>query len=865
VSLQFHIADQVLKVNDSRESTEASVHKYDAFLNLLCADRYAFQRAAVRETLRFLVSDKYPNLERLARENWDAGEKLRQRHEGIDAYLAKMPLKDRKAVSLDLATGTGKSYVMYGLAAVALAEGLADRVLVLCPSLTIEEGLLEKFTALAGNAELSGILKDLGAAVVIPGIKRGNETIQSGDICVENIHAVYENTGSSIRDCFKGSGARALVLNDEAHHLFSAPGRGFMKEWMKFLQHEDYAFRQIVNVTGTPYVDDEYFPDVIFRYGLKQAIADKVVKKPNYKLEDTYRAHDWQKTYAIHQQNRKDYGAEVKPISIVVTQEIARCVEVWRELVDFISVKESIGREEAAKKAIWVTSGLPSAREAKARAERAYLPRNEDDSAERQRKENLALLKQVDEPSSPVEWIVSVSMLTEGWDVKNVFQIVPHESRAFSSKLLITQVLGRGLRIPPTLKKEPLVSINNHEAWSEEIGNLLKEVLEVENTLSWGYDSRRSKYVFPLHNLRYQPEQKTVETKREPAKEPEVQFLPQTRKTTEYSTFSETGKLAMEIQHRNLFEIEDAVRLMRLFLREKNDELATAWPKKRLREFIVARLRVAGQDEGFLSKENLLRLQQSFGPMLRRLDKEHPRMSQMAKEFVPVDVATIPRQSFSESMLKEHGSLWTVEEDRAPYGGHEMHLWEQYQRFRKQFAEYGEEASDLAKAIGSRIHQVSLDRFRMPWNVLYASHEPERKFSDLLFENAHMFDAFAKMPNSGGYSFPYSFKPARTAKTHVANETFNPDFFIKVASKQDILVVEIKADGDDTNRNRAKCRDGLKHFETLNERLKDVKEQWRYCFYFLSPEDYTKFFLISDEPQQGAGDVLETRAPPRGR
>ena len=33
-------------------------------------------------------------------------------------------------------------------------------------------------------------------------------------------------------------------------------------------------------------------------------------------------------------------------------------------------------------------------------------------------------------------------MLSEGWDVKNVFQIVPHEERAFNSKLLIAQVLG---------------------------------------------------------------------------------------------------------------------------------------------------------------------------------------------------------------------------------------------------------------------------------------------------------------------------------------------------------------------------------------------------------------------------------------
>ena len=69
---------------------------------------------------------------------------------------------------------------------------------------------------------------------------------------------------------------------------------------------------------------------------------------------------------------------------------------------------------------------------------------------------------------------------------------------------------------------------------------------------------------------------------------------------------------------------------------------------------------------------------------------------------------------------------------------------------------------------------------RLPWNVHYVSHEPERKFSDLLFENADLFDAFVKMPNMGGYAFPYSYKPAKAAKTHVANENFNPDFFIKL-------------------------------------------------------------------------------------
>jgi len=267
-----------------------------------------------------------------------------------------------------------------------------------------------------------------------------------------------------------------------------------------------------------------------------------------------------------------------------------------------------------------------------------------------------------------------------------------------------------------------------------------------------------------------------------------------------------------------------------------------AQPKKRLKEFIVLRLKAAGQNETFLSKENLLRLQQSFGPMFRELDKKHPRMSQTAKKIVPVDLTAVARQSFSESMLKEHGSIWTVREEPPPYGGQELHLWEQYQRFRKQFADYGDEASDQAKAIGSRIQQVDLSKFKLPWNVHYASHEPERKFSDLLFENAVLFDAFVRMPNTGGYAFPYSYKPAKAAKTHVANENFNPDFFIKLSPGHNILVIEVKAEGDDSNRNSAKCRDGLKHFETLNERLKEAGEPWRYHFYFLSPEDYASFF-----------------------
>jgi hypothetical protein len=56
----------------------------------------------------------------------------------------------------------------------------------------------------------------------------------------------------------------------------------------------------------------------------------------------------------------------------------------------------------------------------------------------------------------------------------------------------------------------------------------------------------------------------------------------------------------MEIEHYDLFEIEDAVKIMRLFLREKDETIAKAWPKNRVRDFILSRLKAAGYDETFL-------------------------------------------------------------------------------------------------------------------------------------------------------------------------------------------------------------------------------------------------------------------------
>jgi type III restriction enzyme len=177
-----------------------------------------------------------------------------------------------------------------------------------------------------------------------------------------------------------------------------------------------------------------------------------------------------------------------------------------------------------------------------------------------------------------------------------------------------------------------------------------------------------------------------------------------------------------------------------------------------------------------------------------------------------------------------------------PFTGTEQHLWEQYLNWKKMAEVDRDGLAENAREIADKIQIVAPEKFKSPWNVHLASHDPERRFSELLFARADLFESFVRMPNVGGYSFPYSFKPAKAARTHVANENFNPDFFLRLAGTHEILVVEVKSEGDDSARNRAKCRDGLRHFESLNDRLMEAGELWRYRFFMLAPDDYISFF-----------------------
>ncbi|HKU53014.1 MAG TPA: DEAD/DEAH box helicase family protein, partial [Nitrospira sp.] len=341
---RFKQEDLVLKVTGDIDPTIFDITKYEPFIESLCGKR-EFQAEAIRQVANFLFGGSYRDLRALAEENFNSNPNLREKYGELKAFEEALEFPNQLACSLDLATGTGKSYVMYGLARIALAEGKVDRVLLLCPSKTIESGLTQKFLDLSKDRDLTSQLPR-NSKCKNPHLVNASETTVPGSICIENIHATYSSTKSSIAASFKGKGGTTLVLCDEAHHILTPEGDYDLRKWKEFLLSPEYGFKYIVGLSGTCYVGDEYFRDVISRYSLRQAIKDGVVKDVWYVQEDTSidEYQKFQKIYDNHKKAKSEYR-EVKPLTVIVTKDIPACKTLEDDLVSFLSKHEKLSRE----------------------------------------------------------------------------------------------------------------------------------------------------------------------------------------------------------------------------------------------------------------------------------------------------------------------------------------------------------------------------------------------------------------------------------------------------------------------------------------------------------------------------------------
>jgi type III restriction enzyme len=798
--------------------------RYEPFLQALCGYR-DYQKQAIVSVLSYWIGGVYSSLSHLARENFEGNGELQHRWGSWEAMQRNLQLPNQLAGSLDLATGTGKSFVLYGIAAILLAEGIVDRVLVLCPSNTIETGLLEKFRLLATDASLRDALPS-NVSVRAPRIINASETIVNGSICVENYHAVLDHVSSSIRDSLRGNGQRVAVLNDEAHHFTNASGAKIGR-WKAFLQSEDYDFRYILGVSGTCYVGNDYFSDVLYRYSLRQAIEERFVKRVEYVAEmpSTHGQEDrWQLIWQRHHDWKKRLATRgIRPLSIIVTHTIAGCNQVAEELSDWIADWEGIELEDARSKVLVVTSSP-------------------------QHQPNIASLKSVDSRSSNVEWIVSVSMLSEGWDVKNVFQIVPHEERAFNSKLLIAQVLGRGLRRPGGWSGEdPVVTVFNHDAWSGRIKHLVNEVLEIERRLT-SRPLQESKYNFTLHNLDYTRNEDVTDHPQSGEYQLfEKGYVHLPTQVVDQAVTIEFEEAVTERHTRfgatirqKTFTAEEVAQQIYQRLKSFDEESAhepraadpTTYSKRFTREaclhMVNESLQRADVTDGRVTDDNRQRFLQAIGPLHRKGAK---RVVYVLSPHALKALRTEERQgeSCSAAELRRRSKTVFFTE------GCRKSLSDEQQEF---FDEVGDPDGELA---GSQVFVENPADFKTPLNMVIADSAPERKFIRELTkrQSAQCVEAWIKNSAVNFYALEYAWKK----REHPKRGMFSPDFFIKRGDN--IFVVEIKGDeeiSDPSAENLKKHEYARDHFKRLNKWLEDETIAAYYQFNMLTPRDFPAFF-----------------------
>lgn len=812
---RFLNQDLVLKVSKSVNPAVFDINKYEGFLDALCGER-EYQKTAIRNTLSFLSGGNYKNVIELAEENYHSNEILQTFYGSFEQFKKHLQFPNKLSCSLDLATGTGKSWVIYGIARILLAEGAVDYVLVVCPSTTIEDGLMEKFKLLSADETLRSLLPQ-NAAVKNPHIINATESITTGSICVENCHALYEHVKSSIRESLAGKGERTLVINDETHHVFNQTGKSF-KKWKEFLVDEDFGFNYIVGLSGTCYIGDNYFTDVISRYSLREAIEQGFVKIIDYVAEDSSNTQDekFQKIYDNHIENKSTKYRLVRPLTILITKDIRACNKLTDDLIHFLAETEGISEEDAEQKILEVTSS----------------PKH---------KENVRKLKDVDRKDSPVEWITSVSMLTEGWDVKNVFQIVPHEERAFDSKLLIAQVLGRGLRIPEVYSgQKPVVTVFNHDRWSGRIKHLVDEVLEIEKRVYSYPVEKKQDYHFTIHNLDYAKLTETEEYKQKKEYEFTKGFItlirqsPALERETEYvrAVTGESRRKKTLVKYK-MFSIDDIAeqlhnRFKSIDMETAQTENPTNYAEKYdldwLRRLIRNSLDRIGEKGGQISDENRQRIYQAFG-VIHRAAAKAVRYRMSPKALVEINTRKRNKSSVGYAAIKRGEATIFCDDLTFKFSDEESLT------FIKDLE------NDETRPVSAMERIDSIYNFKSPLNLAISDHKPERLFIRRLitYENSKAIDSWLKSTDQDFYPIEYSWKKGE----HPKRGRFNPDFFIK--KDDNILAIEIKGDEEirePSDENKAKYKAAKTHFKTLNEQ----QDKLKYYFNFLTPEDYDYYF-----------------------
>jgi type III restriction enzyme len=325
-------------------------------------------------------------------------------------------------------------------------------------------------------------------------------THPTGNIFLTNIHRVYSGDDTppspddeNTMDYFLGrrpTGATTdskvdlgmivrdidelMVLNDEAHHIHDNRSAGFksIEDIHNRLKQKDSRLALQVDVTATPkHNDGAIFVQTVADYPLVEAISQNVVKHPvlpdaasraklheqqSAKFTEKYTDYihlgvvEWRQAAAEHEKLGK------KAILFVMTDDTKNCDEtkeylesVYPDLRDAVLVIHTKNNGEISE----ATSG-------KSKQELDWL-REQANS--------------IDGQDSPYKAIISVMVLKEGWDVRNVTTIVGLRAYVAKSNILPEQTLGRGLRKMYSGETEEYVSVVGTNAFMDFVESIQAE------------------------------------------------------------------------------------------------------------------------------------------------------------------------------------------------------------------------------------------------------------------------------------------------------------------------------------------------------------------------------------------------------
>lgn len=352
-----------------------------------------------------------------------------------------------------LATGVGKTRLMGAFISYShLAHGI-NNFFVLAPNLTIYNKLIADFTPNTPKYVFKGIAEfatdppeiitgdtyearartlfdeTIRCKVNIFNISKINSEVRGGKS--PRIKRLSEYIGESYFDYLAGLPDLVLLM-DESHRYRASAGVRAINELKPILGLE---------LTATPFVETGKgalaFKNVIYDYPLAKAMADGFVKEPavvtrknfnpagmspeeieRLKLEDGVRLHESVKV-ELETFARETDNPIVKPFLLVIARDTTHASQL-------LTLIQSDGFFEGRyqEKVIQVDSSKTGAEE----------------------EEMIARLLKVEHTEEPTEIVIHVNMLKEGWDVTNLYTIVP--LRAANARILIEQSIGRGLRLP---------------------------------------------------------------------------------------------------------------------------------------------------------------------------------------------------------------------------------------------------------------------------------------------------------------------------------------------------------------------------------------------------------------------------------